>query len=44
MKLIVCAACKGEGYVKSTDPLADEDDMVVCPDCGGTGYIEEALF
>jgi excinuclease UvrABC ATPase subunit len=44
MTLIKCEKCKGEGYIKSTDILADEDDQIICPECEGVGYVEKMPF
>lgn len=41
MTLVTCPVCKGEGFVKNTDTLAEEDDVVECKGCSGSGYIDE---
>jgi excinuclease UvrABC ATPase subunit len=44
MILKPCEKCKGEGYIKDPDILADEDGTIECPDCEASGYVEKMPF
>lgn len=44
MNYVPCSQCKGDGYVKDMDVLADAEDTIKCSECKASGFIEKMPF